>query len=58
MIIVEVMTQMILLQPQSDTPFHREMMDRKMNSVVADIAEDESGRHCRAKAAERCEKET
>src|SRR2546430_17647124 len=53
MIVVEVMTQMILLQPQPNTPFHREMMDRKMDPVVTDVTECKSGGNGRARPARR-----
>src|SRR5438874_624242 len=43
-IVVIVMTKMILLQPQPDTAFHREMMHRIMDRVVADVAEDQTGK--------------
>src|SRR6266446_2908818 len=58
MIVVEVMTQMILLQPQPNTLFHREMMDRKMDPVVTDVTECKSGGNGRARPAERFQEKT
>ena len=44
------MTEVILLQPKPRTAFHGEMVCRVMEHVIADITENQTGKHSRRQA--------
>ena len=50
MIILKVMAEMILLQPKPGAAFHSEMVRCVMEHVIADITENQPGKHGRRKA--------
>jgi hypothetical protein len=50
-IVLEMMAKVILLQPKQDTAFHGEMVRRVMEHVIADITENQPGKHRRRQAS-------
>jgi hypothetical protein len=51
-IVLEVVAEMILLQPKPDAAFHGEMMRRVMEHVVAKVTENQPGKHSRGQSPE------
>jgi len=49
---------MILLQPKPDAAFHGEMMSRVMEHVIANVTENQPGKHGRRKASKNQKKQT
>jgi len=45
LIVLEMMAEMILLQPKPDAAFHGEMVRRVMEHVIAEITENQPGKH-------------
>ena len=50
-IVLEMMAEMILLQPKPDAAFHGEMVRRVMKHVIAHITENQPGKHRRRQAS-------
>ena len=50
-IVLEMMAEVILLQPKPDAAFHGKMVCRIMEHVIADIAENQPGKHRWRKAS-------
>ena len=57
-IILEMMAKMILLQPKPRATFHGEMVRRVMEHVIADITENQTGKHSRRQAPKSQKKQT
>ena len=55
-IILKMMAEMILLQPQPCAAFHREMVRSVMEHVITDITENQTGKYSRCQAAKKQKK--
>src|SRR4030095_8839395 len=56
-IVLEVMAEMILLQPKPCAAFHGAMVRRVMEHVITDITENQSSKHSRRQAPKNQEKQ-
>ena len=52
MIILVMMAEMGLLQPEPQTSLHGEMVRRVMEHVVTDVTENQAGKHARRQTPE------
>ena len=50
-IVLEMMAEMILLQPKPDAAFHGEMVRCVMEHVIAEVTENQPGKHRRRQAS-------
>ncbi len=51
-IILVMMAEMVLLQPEPQTPLHGEVVRREMEHVITDVTKNQSGKHARRQAPE------